>query len=145
MEHFGSFLKSIRGDMSLRKAAEKSGLSHTYISFLEKGEHPKTHKPINPTPDTLKALANAYNYPYKDLLLKAGYLSNQYSLDFETGGTRPATVEESYSDYLTDKRYKDNDIRKILYDNNDLNYGGRVLTMSEKERIIQLIPILINE
>ncbi|MDP9676937.1 transcriptional regulator with XRE-family HTH domain [Paenibacillus jamilae] len=143
MEHFGSFLKSIRGDMSLRKAAEKSGLSHTYISFLEKGEHPKTHKPISPTPDTLKALANAYEYSYEDLLSRAGYLLEIHNLfDIQT---HTYTTPCKDTKRIPTNQYDKNDIRKVFNDNEQLHYNGRILTNDEKKRIIKMIPILINE
>ncbi|UJF34399.1 hypothetical protein [Paenibacillus hexagrammi] len=40
---FGKFLEQLRGKMSLRKAASKSGLSHAYIRDLELGKKPQ-HK-----------------------------------------------------------------------------------------------------
>lgn len=60
-------------NLSLRKAAQLSGLSHSYIDSLEKGYHPKTKAPIKPSPDSLRALAKAYNYNYEDLMNAAGY------------------------------------------------------------------------
>jgi transcriptional regulator with XRE-family HTH domain len=70
----GEFLENLRGKMSLRDAAQKSGLSHTYIRDLELGKNRKTKAPIRPSADTLKQLAKAYNHPSTDLLIKAGYL-----------------------------------------------------------------------
>ena len=70
----GEFLKTLRGRMSLREAADRSGLSHSYINSLEKGEHPKTKAPIKPTPETLERLSRAYNYSYEELMSKAGYI-----------------------------------------------------------------------
>lgn len=127
--------------MSLRLAAEKSGLSHTYISFLEKGEHPKTGKPINPTPDTLKALSKAYNYSYDDLMEKAGYIIMEYP---PPPFSKPVKMNSLFK-RVPNKQYDKNDIRKVLNDNEQLHYGGRILTNDEKKRIIKLIPILINE
>jgi transcriptional regulator with XRE-family HTH domain len=69
----GELLKRLRGELSLREAANRSGLSYSYISSLEKGKHPRTGAPINPTPDILRSLAKAYNYPYSDLMRMAGY------------------------------------------------------------------------
>lgn len=66
--------------MTLREAAEKSGLSHTYIRDLELGVNRKTKTPINPSPETLKRLASAYNYDYNELMKKAGYI-DQLELD----------------------------------------------------------------
>lgn len=88
MESIGEFLKGLRMSkkMSLREASEKSGLSHSYIRYLENGKRPGSNTPINPTPDTLKSLAEAYNYSYEDLMHRAGYLrgeSNDKMLDRE--------------------------------------------------------------
>lgn len=70
----GEFLEHLRGDMSLRDAAKKSGLSHTYIRDLELGVNRKTKAPIKPSPDTLKRLSDAYGGgSYEELMKKAGY------------------------------------------------------------------------
>lgn len=72
--HFGKFLETLRGKLSLRKVASKSGLSHAYIRDLELGRNRTTNDVIKPSPDTLRKLSHAYQYPYTDLLMKAGYL-----------------------------------------------------------------------
>lgn len=83
MSTIGEFLRELRGKMSLREASEKSGLSHSYIRYLEKSSRPGTNTPINPTPDTLKALAKAYKYNYRDLMKKAGYMDEHQNADPE--------------------------------------------------------------
>lgn len=77
MEHIGRTLKGLRGKMSLREASEKSGLSHSYIRYLENGKRPGSDTPINPTPDTLRALSKAYDYPYEELMKAAGYIADE--------------------------------------------------------------------
>lgn len=76
-------LKSIRGKDSLREASKKTGLSHAYISMLEKGVDPRSNMPLKPTPETLKAYSQGYHYPYEELMKKAGYMDEQ-SEDDET-------------------------------------------------------------
>lgn len=76
MSSLGELLKNLRGNRSLREIAEITGLSHTYIADVEKGYRRGTKTFINPSPDTLKRFADAYNYPYETLLEKAGYLQN---------------------------------------------------------------------
>ncbi|MCL6599527.1 MAG: helix-turn-helix domain-containing protein [Alicyclobacillus macrosporangiidus] len=73
-KELGEFLRRLRGKMSLREAAEKTGLSHTYISQLEKGVDPRTGKEISPSVAVLNRIADAYNIPRESLLLLAGYL-----------------------------------------------------------------------
>jgi transcriptional regulator with XRE-family HTH domain len=77
----GKFLEDLRGKLSLREAAEKSGLSHTYIRDLELGLNRKTKAPIRPSADTLTQLAEAYGYSVNELLKKAGYLKNEKGLN----------------------------------------------------------------
>lgn len=73
MSAIGEFLKKIRGDMPLREAAKRSGLSHSYISSVENDKHPTTKAPVKPSPDSLKRLAKAYNHSYEELMKIAGY------------------------------------------------------------------------
>lgn len=76
MSDINDLLKDLRKQrrMTLRDAAIKSGLSHSYISSLETGMHPKTKAPINPSPESLKRLAEAYSYSYEKLMEMADYL-----------------------------------------------------------------------
>jgi transcriptional regulator with XRE-family HTH domain len=98
----GELLKKLRGKISLREAAKRSGLSYSYISSLEKGKHPRTGAAINPTPDILRSLANAYDYPYEELMKLAGYLSDE-----EKEQTHPADKLREYLDSgLTNEEIK---------------------------------------
>lgn len=76
MSDIYEMLKKIRVErgLSLREVAKRSGLSHSYINLLEKGKHPTTKVPINPSPDILKRLSKAYNYDYIELMEAAGYV-----------------------------------------------------------------------
>lgn len=74
---FGKFLEQLRGKLSLRKAATKSGLSHAYIRDLELGRNRSTNDVIKPSPDTLRKLSQAYDFSYTELLIKAGYLEEE--------------------------------------------------------------------
>lgn len=75
----GKFLERIRIErrLSLREAAEKSGLSYTYIRDIELGTNRKTKKEVIPSPATLKKLADAYSIDYYSLLEKAGIVDEQ--------------------------------------------------------------------
>ncbi|CAN7357209.1 helix-turn-helix domain-containing protein [Paenibacillus sp. LjRoot56] len=103
MQDLGEVLKGLRGKLSLRDAAKRSGLSYSYISSLEKGKHPRTGAPINPTPDILKSLSNAYNYPYEELMKKAGYLSDEGEEQEEKKELNHEAVNE-FIDYLNDPK-----------------------------------------
>lgn len=77
-DKLGDFLKKLRGKESLRSVAKRTNgkLSHSYISDLEKGVSRRGNK-INPSPDTLKILANVYNTDYDKLMSLAGYTNNE--------------------------------------------------------------------
>lgn len=66
----GDLIKQYRtiNKMSLRDFASKCGLSHTYISALEKNIDPRTGKPIAPTLDTVKYVAKGMNTSIEDIL-----------------------------------------------------------------------------
>jgi transcriptional regulator with XRE-family HTH domain len=71
--------------MTYREAAERSGLSHAYIRYLEIGKRPGSNTPINPSPEMLKGLSKAYNHPYKDLMKRAGYSYDEEEDNIEEG------------------------------------------------------------
>ena len=54
--------------LSLRDFASRCGLSHTYISALEKNIDPRTGKPIAPTLDTVKYVAKGMNISIEEIL-----------------------------------------------------------------------------
>ncbi|MHA7967742.1 helix-turn-helix domain-containing protein [Paenibacillus sp. CAU 1782] len=126
MYEINRFLRELRNTrkLTLREASEKSGLSHSYISSLENGKHPKTKAPIMPSPDSLKRLAEAYNYEYEELMKTAGHI--------ERG-------EESNEDILP-KRNQEFVIKEIVEKYNvDLDEPGA------KEKLEQIIQIVFGD
>jgi transcriptional regulator with XRE-family HTH domain len=73
MKKLGEYIKELRGKLSLREAAEKIGISHTYLDTVEKGFDKRSGKQVNPTPETLKLISSAYNCDYGELMILAGY------------------------------------------------------------------------
>lgn len=55
-------------EMSQRKFAEKSGLSNSYISMLEMNMNGKNGKPIKPTLEVVKTVADAMGVSMEDVL-----------------------------------------------------------------------------
>jgi transcriptional regulator with XRE-family HTH domain len=95
VNELGDFLKKLRGTLSLREVQEGTGISHTYLSTLEKGYDPRTKKQRKPTPEVLQKLARFYKVRYKDLMFLAGYLD----IDSDTNGSlsseqRAAKIKE---------------------------------------------------
>lgn len=66
----GDIIKQYRDEheMSLQDFANLIGTSRSYIHMLEKNVNPTTNKPISPSIETLKLLANAMNMDLEILL-----------------------------------------------------------------------------
>ena len=126
----GEFLEKLRGKLSLREAARKSGLSHTYIRDLELGMNRKTKAPIRPSADTLKRLAVAYDYPVSELLKRAGYLEEEKG--------------------LTDKDKIDiakrmDQIRKDLTKEDGLLFNGEPLSEEAMESLMEAMEHVVSQ
>lgn len=70
----GEFLKSRRMESgeSLRDFSDRLGISHTYLSTLEAGLHPRTKQPITPSTDTLIQLAQHFKMSLSEMFELAG-------------------------------------------------------------------------
>lgn len=88
--------------LSLRNAAKLIGISHSYLSTLEKGRDPRNNAPISPTPETLQLISKAYNIPYSDLMKTAGYLPSNEDNEIITSLTedKTQTLGEEFLDML---------------------------------------------
>lgn len=71
-------LKELRGNESLRDAAERMDITHSYLAMLEGGKDRRTGNPIKPTPETFQQIANAYKYDYYKLIEVAGFSDNPF-------------------------------------------------------------------
>ena len=131
MKTLGELLKELRGSESLRDASKRIGISHTYLDTIEKGYDKRSGKHVNPTPETLKLLSKAYNYDYKELLVKAGYLepnsteetkAEKDEAEFQAFANNP-TLEKWYKELPKSKEEDLEKLRKmweILKDNGEL-------------------------
>lgn len=68
----GEIIKSFRSqhNMSMDEFAKLSGLSKAYISMLEKNKDPRSKKPIVPSIETIKKVANTVGLSFDEVLLK---------------------------------------------------------------------------
>ncbi|MED1802982.1 helix-turn-helix domain-containing protein [Brevibacillus porteri] len=107
-QEVGAELKRLRKErgLSIYKLAIESGISHSYISQLERGIKEK------PSPEILEKLATPLNVPYMQLMRIAGY-SNQGDLDFQAmldgllkGILEVTDMGDSFPDSLLDKLNK---------------------------------------
>jgi transcriptional regulator with XRE-family HTH domain len=166
MNDLGDFLKELRGKSSLREVQEGTGISHTYLSTLEKGYDPRTKKPRKPTPEVLQKLAKFYNVKYADLMYLAGYLERTPD---EQQGISSEEKKEKTKEYILKlksideelsniKREKKNrnlsnpgklnnntfDLSNLLHEETNLSFKGKKLNQADKEKIKVLLTTLFE-
>ncbi|OMD67613.1 helix-turn-helix domain-containing protein [Paenibacillus odorifer] len=142
-EIMGKYLVKLRGEMPRSTAAKLSKISNSYLRSLEKGYHPSTGKPIKASPETLIKLAEAYNVDPNNILTKANYVSGQLRL-FSKSGSFYSTVEETKELYDIQLKTQENDIEKLFYNNNYISFNGKRLDMADKQKILDMLPILLR-
>ncbi|MBE9907222.1 helix-turn-helix domain-containing protein [Enterococcus casseliflavus] len=115
--NLGDFLRKLRGKESLRSVSQRidGRLSHSYISDLEKGVS-RRGTPINPTPEALKILSEAYDVSYDKLMNLAGYLDNK--IDKEVSNEKIRTIAAHIDDDATEEDLEDI-LRYIEYRKNN--------------------------
>jgi len=87
MDKIGEVLRKLRGSESLRKAANRAGISHQYLKYIEDGVDPRSGEEFRVSPDVLRKVGAAYGYSYEKLLELAGYLPEFENVtEFETKG-----------------------------------------------------------
>ena len=71
-------LKQLRAERggSLREFSELLGISHAYLNKLERGEDPRTGKPITPTIETLVKIAEGLDIPTRKFMAMCGYFDS---------------------------------------------------------------------
>lgn len=115
----GQLLTQLRGDESLRDAATRIGISHSYLRLLETGRDPRTGKEIKPSAEILKQISKAYRYPYEKLLKVAGYIDKHNPLSND----REPTAKE---------------LEELLRSSN-VQFNGAPLDEIDKEELIEFI------
>lgn len=66
----GDFIKQKRNELNVTmdEVAKKTGLSKGYISMLENNKNPRTGRPIVPSFESMKLVANAFNININELI-----------------------------------------------------------------------------
>lgn len=66
----GDLIKSYRQEheLSMEKFAQKSGLSRAYVSILERNVNPVNGKPVIPSLETIKAVAQTIGMDFNDVI-----------------------------------------------------------------------------
>ena len=78
------------------------GVSHTYLNALEKGQHPQTGRPVNPSAKMLQLISEGYGIPFEKLLVKE-----------DSRKEKNAYNTEAFTDSIQRLRPEDRDM--ILY------------------------------
>lgn len=133
METLGDYLKKLRGKESLRDASKRIGISHTYLDTIEKGFDKRSGKPVKPTPETLKLIAEAYNTSYEELMILAGYLE-----------------EKEEKKELSDKDEKDiakrlQKFKEEIENSDGLAFSGEPLSEEAKESLIESMEYIFRQ
>ncbi|MGN7478055.1 helix-turn-helix domain-containing protein [Solibacillus silvestris] len=140
MQTFGEYLRDLRGNRSLRDMERLTGISHTYLSSLEKGLDPRSKKERKPSYDVLKKLSVALKVEYHEMLKAAGYAEGA---EFEEGNFMLGMVPEEALDAAGDLH-----LLMTLEDtglklhNVKPKYKGRELSPAEREQILKMLEVL---
>lgn len=118
MKELADYLKKLRGDLSIRQVAEKTGISNAYLSQLESQKRKKPH------PDVLQKLADFFDVPILELFEKAGYLK-----EGEIEETQEQKIEKAFAHVISDPTFKCGTRVKGEY---DLDAKRFIIEMYEK-------------
>lgn len=93
----GKYLADRRSDkgLSIYRLSKLSGVSHSYISQLERGIKEQ------PSPEILKKLANHLGVEYSDIMVKAGYIEMHPLMAWL--GLEDEEVDKEWQKKATDK------------------------------------------
>ncbi|GKU24051.1 hypothetical protein CFOLD11_08770 [Clostridium folliculivorans] len=136
MGNLNGMLKLRRSELnlSLRDAAKLIGISHSYLSTLEKGVDPRNGLPVKPTPETLKLISKAYDVPYDFVMTLAGYYELNDSED-------SLVIQHDEKDVETLL----NKIKYILMEDDDLTLSGEPISKEALESIVDALNYGVSQ
>lgn len=114
----GDIVKNYRTEhgLSLREFSRISGVSNGYISMLEKNEHPKTKKPIVPSIEKMRCIANAMGMSFDSLL---DIIDSDQPISIKKENASAPSLTSSESDLLSKYRRLNSEGRKKLVERAD--------------------------
>ncbi|WP_051758464.1 helix-turn-helix domain-containing protein [Rossellomorea vietnamensis] len=113
-EEFGLFLRQLRKerDMTVRRLAELSNVSQSYITNLE------NNKRGIPSPDVLKKLSGPLQLKYSELMYRAGHLTEEEFEVYRKIEARSEALDERLKKVIdilsTDGKFNSEVIRDLL-------------------------------
>ena len=102
-------------NLSMQEFADRCGLSKGYISMLEKGQHPQNNRPLVPSLNTLRDLANGMNMSIDALL-------SSMDGDALVSINNPAPVHYEFD--------LDSDEQQLLQDFRSMNLQGQAAALA---------------
>lgn len=143
MTGIGKYIKKLRGKRSLRELERLSGVSHTYLSSVEKGKDPRSGKELIPTPDVLSKLAKPLEVDYVKLMIIAGYINKEddWNKAFVQEGFH-VDPDVVYKRVLENQKTPRQDLMELLENKNDLTYNGVDLMDQERKQILDMLAVL---
>lgn len=138
----GDIVKNYRTEhgLSLREFSRISGVSNGYISMLEKNEHPKTKKPIVPSIEKMRCIANAMGMSFDSLL---DMIDSDQPISIKKENAPAPSLTSSESDLLNKYRRLNSEGRKNL-SNVPTNYSISVTSKKGTPKKWHKIPLQGN-
>lgn len=103
--------------LSQREFAKIVGLSNTYIANLERGYDKRSGKPISPTIETLKGIAQSLNIQLEDFLKQSGYVPKDDLPEHDDSNINPLTGKKMNKRERTQLEDVLENAQALFYDN----------------------------
>lgn len=123
MDSIGEMIKKYRQEhgMSMEEFGRRCGLSKAYISLIERGKNTRSNKPIVPSIDTVKAIANVLGVDLNVLLRSMGYNAPMNTvITIEPGYGDNGYYSEPDAAALADELLHNEDLRVLFSASRDL-------------------------
>lgn len=123
MDSIGEMIKKYRQEhgMSMEEFASRCGLSKAYISLIERGKNTRSDKPIVPSIDTVKAIADVLGVDLNVLLRSMGYDAPMNTvITIEPGYGDNGYYSEPDAAALADELLHNEDLRVLFSASRDL-------------------------
>jgi transcriptional regulator with XRE-family HTH domain len=129
----GQYLRALRKskNLSLREAARRAGVSHSYLSQVETGSHDR------PSIEILEKLSVVYDKELSELLEGTGHIKT-----IKTG------YYHEFEDVLREEMELRNkkDIMYLLQNKDDnAYYNGQMLSQEDRQRVLTVLENLLPE
>ena len=123
MDSIGEMIKKYSQEhgMSMEEFASRCGLSKAYISLIERGKNTRSDKPIVPSIDTVKAIADVLGVYLNVLLRSMGYDAPMKTvITIEPGYGGNGYYSEPDAASLADELLHNEDLRVLFSASRDL-------------------------